>query len=189
VREINLSAKTPAANAAVVGMGKTRKIVLGDTLLEEFSRDEVEVVVAHELGHHVHHDLAKGLALDAALSLPGFLLADVALHLAVRSWHFAGVWDLGAFPVLALTFGVWSAVSAPLARAHSRRVEASADAFSIALTGKGQAFVDGEIRLTNQNLAWFHPPTWLEALFYTHPAPWRRVAMGEKHLRDGEVSV
>jgi STE24 endopeptidase len=187
VREINLSSKTPAANAAVIGLGTTRKIVLGDTLLEEFPREEVEVVVAHELGHHVHQDLGKGLVLDAALSLVGFAIAGVLLSAATTHWHFQGVWDLAAFPLIAVILGIWGSLTGVVTRAYSRRREAAADAYSLSLTGLGEAFRNSEIRLTNQNLGWFRPPIWMEFLFYTHPAPWRRVAMGDSYLGRGSA--
>ncbi len=180
--EIDLSSKSPAANAAVIGLGTTRKIVLGDTLLEYFPPPEVEVVVAHELGHHVHHDLPRGLLLESALTLAGFFLVNLALHAAVREWHFAGVWDLGAAPVLGAALGIWSTLTGPVARWYSRRREAAADAYSLELTGDGTAFVNSEVRLTNQNLGWLDPPVWLEALTYTHPAPWRRIEMGRRYL-------
>lgn len=184
VCEIELSAKSPAANAAVIGLGRTRKIVLGDTLLSEFPSEEIEVVVAHELGHHVHRDVGKGLLADSFLAFAGFFLASLVLRAAVGQWHFSGVWDLGAFPVLAVTFGAWSAATGVLSRALSRRMERAADAFSIAITGRAEAFTNSEVRLTNQNLGWFQPPCWVENLFYTHPAPWRRVAMGEEALKE-----
>jgi STE24 endopeptidase len=183
VCELNLSSKTPAANAAVIGLGRTRKIVLGDTLLDRFPGDEVEVVVAHELGHHVHGDLVRGLALSSVLTLAGFAAANVVLHAAVGYWHFRGAWDLGAFPILAASLGVWGAATGAVERAFSRRLEANADSYSLHLTNLADAFVRSEIRLTNQNLAWYKPPALLEALFYTHPAPWRRVEMGERYAR------
>ncbi len=182
VCEINLSSKTPAANAAVIGLGATRKIVLGDTLIESFPRAEVEVVVAHELAHHVHRDVTKGLLLDSALSIAGFYLANLALHAAARHWRYAGVWDLGALPILAATLGIWGALSGVLGRWFSRRMETAADAFSLQLTDYGVAFVNSEIRLTNQNLSRLRPPLLQESLLYTHPAPWRRIAMGQQYL-------
>jgi STE24 endopeptidase len=189
VWEINLSSKTPAANAAVIGLGRTRKIVLGDTLTRDFPSGEVEVVVAHELGHHVHHDLPKGLALDALLSITGFSLANLALHSARSAWSFAHVWDLGLFPVLAAVLAAWGALSGVISRAYSRRAEAKADAYSLDLTGHGVAFINSEVRLANRNLAWLRPPGWLEALLYTHPAPWRRIAMGSDYLAAASQST
>jgi STE24 endopeptidase len=182
VRHINLSSKTPAANAAVIGLGRTRKIVLGDTLTSSFPVEEVEVVVAHELGHHVHRDIAKGLSLEAVSIVSGFFVTNLALHAATRQWGFAGVWDLGLFAVLAAVLGLWGTASGIVSRALSRRMESAADAYSLVLTGQGEAFVNSEIRLTNQNLAWLRPPDWVETLLYTHPAPWRRIAMGETYL-------
>jgi STE24 endopeptidase len=184
VCRVNLSSKTPAANAAVIGLGRTRKIVLGDSLTDSFPLDEVEVIVAHELGHHVHGDVARGLGLDFVFGLAGFLVANLVLHVAKGRWHFEAIWDLGLFPVLALVLGLWGALTGVLSRGYSRRMESAADAYSLALTGQGEAFVNSEIRLTNQNLAWLCPPVWVERLFYTHPAPWRRIAMGQSYLAD-----
>jgi STE24 endopeptidase len=184
VCHINLSSKTPAANAAVIGLGRTRKIVLGDTLTSAFPVDEVEVVVAHELGHHVHRDIARGVAMESAGLFAGFFLANLALHAAASRWASAGVWDLGLCPVLAATLGIWESLSGIAGRAYSRRRESAADAYSLRLSGQAQAFINSEIRLTNQNLGWLRPPAWIESVFYTHPAPWRRIAMGERFLAD-----
>ncbi|MGH2444158.1 MAG: M48 family metallopeptidase [Chloroflexota bacterium] len=189
VREIDLSSKSSAANAAVVGLGRSRRIVLGDTLLSQFPRDEVEVVVAHELGHHVHGDLLKGLGIDAVLTICGFLVTNLLLHLAVSHWAFAGVWDLGALPILAVLLGLTGSLSGLITRAYSRHIEVSADAFSLDLTGLGRAFVNSEVRLTNQNLGVLHPPRWVELLFYTHPAPWRRIAMGTRYLSGSQAAA
>jgi STE24 endopeptidase len=182
VCHINLSSKTPAANAAVIGLGRTRKIVLGDTLTASFSAPEIEVVVAHELGHHVHRDIPRGIVLEAAALFVSFFVVNLALYAAASRWNFTGVWDLGLFPVLAFVVGACGSLTSVLTRAYSRHREAAADVYSLTLTGKGTAFVNSEIRLTNQNLAWLHPPAWVERLFYTHPAPWRRIAMGESFL-------
>ncbi len=98
VYTINLSSKTTTGNAALMGLGNTRRIVLGDTLLERYSTEEIEVIVAHELGHHVHRDMARLMVFQAAIILTGFYLANLVLKVSVPYFGFNGISDIAAFP-------------------------------------------------------------------------------------------
>ena len=97
VYSINFSSKTTAANAALMGLGNTRRIVLGDTLLSGFSLDEIETVLAHELGHQVNRDIPLGIVVQTALTLVGLYLASVAMQAGVRWLGFSGIADVAAF--------------------------------------------------------------------------------------------
>jgi STE24 endopeptidase len=177
-----MSSKTVQANAAVVGLGNTRRIILGDTLLDHFSRDEIETVLAHELGHHVHNDMGKGILVQSVLTLGGLWLAGLALRWGVGAFGLDGVADVAGLPWLALVLGVFGLVTMPLSNAYSRWRERLADRYALETTRKPEAFASAMTRLANQNLAEADPDRWVEVLLYSHPAISRRVAMAE-HLK------
>lgn len=177
---INLSSKTTAANAALMGLGHTRRIVLGDTLLADYTPDEIETILAHELGHHVHRDIAWGLVVDSALTLGGLYLAHLALRWGVRFFGFQGIADIAAFPVLAMVMGAFGIITLPLGNAYSRWRESLADDYALMMTDKPEAVVTSMTKLANQNLAEVDPAQWVEFLLYSHPAIGRRI----KRARD-----
>jgi STE24 endopeptidase len=175
-----LSEKTTAANAAFMGLGNTKRIVLGDTLYNNYSHDEIESVLAHELGHQVHSDIVWGIAIEAALTLIGFLLADWVLKVGVALFHFDGVADLAAMPLFALALGVFGLVTMPLSNAYSRWRETRADEYALESTHNAPAFVGAMEKLANQNLAELVPEPWVEILMYDHPPIGKRLKMGEQ---------
>jgi STE24 endopeptidase len=180
VYRFDMSSKTVQANAAVVGLGNTRRIILGDTLLESFSSDEIETILAHELGHHVHGDLGKGILVGSALTLIGLWLAGRALNWGVAAFDLAGLADVAAMPLLALALGAFELVTMPLNNGYSRWRESLADRYALETTRKPEAFADAMTRLANQNLAEADPERWVEVLLYSHPAISRRVAMAKE---------
>jgi STE24 endopeptidase len=180
VYRFDMSSKTLAANAAVVGLGNTRRIILGDTLLDNFSADEIETVLAHELGHHVHGDMGRGILVQSALTLGGLWLASLALRWGVTAFGFNGVADVAAMPWLALVLGAFGLVTTPLSNAYSRWRERLADRYALETTHQPQAFASAMTRLADQNLADADPERWVEVLLYSHPAISRRVAMAEE---------
>jgi STE24 endopeptidase len=170
------SRRSRTANAAVVGLGRTRRIVLFDTLATGFREEEVEAVLAHELGHHVHGDLRRGLIVQGVLGLVAFALAAVLLDVGVGLWGFSGVADPAGLPWLLLVFVVLGAVQLPLANTVSRWLERQADDFAVALTRDPVAFVGALERLAGLNLAQRRPHPVEEFLLYSHPALDRRIA-------------
>ena len=98
--EWTLSDKTRKANAALTGLGVTRRILVSDTMLAEYSDDEIEVVLAHELAHHVHGDIWKGMLFEVALILAGFYLASLALLALTGPVGLRGVDDVAGLPLL-----------------------------------------------------------------------------------------
>jgi len=186
VYRFDISSKTVAANAAVVGLGNTRRIILGDTLLDNFSADEIETVLAHELGHHVHKDMGKGILIQSALTLGGLWLANLALHWGVAVFGFGGVADVAAMPWLALILGAFGLITSPLGNSYSRWRERLADHYALETTQKPDAFASAMTRLADQNLADADPERWVEVLLHSHPAISRRVAMAEEFsIRSG----
>ena len=169
VFEWQLGDRTRKANAVLAGIGRTRRILLSDTLLAEHSDDEIEVVLAHELAHHVHHDIWKALALEAILILLGFYLSDRVLGAAVGHFGLAGRDDIAGLPLLILVGGAVSLALLPLANALSRAHERRADRYALEMTGNTEAFASAMRRLAIQNLAEDRPSKLVEILFYSHP--------------------
>ena len=176
---IDLSTKTTAANAALMGLGNTRRIVLGDTLMEEYDPGEIETILAHELGHHVHGDVWRGIAVQTALTLVGLFLADRLLRWGVAHFAFEGLADVAAFPLVAMAMGGMAVLAMPLANAYSRWREGLADQFSLKMTGKPQAFISSMTKLANQNLSEAEPEPWAEFLLYSHPAIGKRIKQAQ----------
>lgn len=169
VFEWRLSDRTRKANAAFTGLGRTRRILLSDTLLVEYSEDEMEVILAHELAHQVHRDVWSGIALEAGLVAVAFFAADRALTLAGGSFGLAGKADVAALPLIALCGGASSVLLRPAANALSRAHERRADRYALEMTRNAAAFVSAMKRLAAQNLAEERPSRLVELIFYTHP--------------------
>jgi STE24 endopeptidase len=179
VYKFDMSQRTKAANAALTGLGNTRRIILGDTLLGEFTTDEIEVVLAHELGHQVHKDIPIGIIIQSGVTLVGFYLVSLGLSQGASALGFSGPADIAALPLLGLIFGAYGLVTMPLTNAYMRWRERQADQFALQTTGNGTAFASAMIRLANQNLAQVDPPAWEEFLFHSHPALHKRIAMAQ----------
>ncbi len=180
VFRFDMSKRTRAANAALTGLGQTRRIILGDTLLDEFTADEVEIVIAHELGHHVHRDIPMGLLVSAIIALVGLYLAAIVLDRGAVAFGFSGPADIAALPLFALTVGFFGLITLPLNNAYSRWREGHADRYALAATRNPQAFANAMTRLANQNLAEADPEAWIVFLLYSHPPIRDRVAMAAK---------
>ena len=177
--EWGLAEKTKKANAALAGLGGTRRILVSDTMLAEYSDDEIAVVLAHELAHHVHGDIWKGIAFESALILSGFYLASRVLRALAAPLGLRGAADVAGLPLLLLAAGAVSFVMVPVANAMSRTFERSADRFALALTGNPSAFISAMRRLGAQNLAEEHPTRLVQWLFYSHPPLAERIAAAE----------
>lgn len=176
VFEWGLGEKTRRANAALVGTGSTRRILLSDTLLAEYSDDEIEVILAHELAHHVHRDIAKALVFELALLLAAFRLAALALEHGWRPLGLASPSDVAGLPLLLLAAGSATLVATPLLNAMSRLNEYRADRFAVRMTQRPDAFASAMRRLGTQNLAEERPSRLTRWLFHTHPPIEDRIA-------------
>jgi len=181
--EWGLGEKTSKANAALTGIGGSRRILVSDTMLAEYSDDEIEVVLAHELAHHVHGDLWKGLAFETVLILAGFFAASWLLRLAAPLAGLGSTADVAGLPLLLLAAGAVSLVALPAAHAMSRAHERSADRFALRLTGNGTAFISAMRRLAAQNLAEEEPSELVQWLFYSHPPIRERIAAAQSFVR------
>ena len=176
VFKFDMSKRTKAANAALTGIGNTRRIVLGDTLINEFSVDEIETVLAHELGHHVHKDIPFLIAFGTLSTTLSLFLASLVLNWAIRYFGFTGPADVAAFPALGLIFGAYGLITMPIDNAISRWREGMADDYALEATGKKEAFASAFTRLANQNLGEVDPERWVVFLFYSHPPLGERIA-------------
>src|SRR6266566_4139233 len=151
---MHMSSKTTAANAALMGLGNTRRIVLGDTMLDRYTPDEIEVVLAHELGHHVHHDIWKLIISQSFLTLGGLYLVNLALHWAVETQHYyLGLADPATIPLLLALIGAFGLIVLPISNGYSRLIEYQADEYALQATYKVESFKSAMTRLANQNLA------------------------------------
>ncbi len=182
VYEWGLGEKTQRANAALVGTGRSRRILLSDTLLAQYTDDEIEVILAHELGHHAHRDIRNGLVLESLLIVTCFAVAALALHLLWPSVGLSGVADIAGLPLLLMAGGAVSLIATPALNALSRRNEHRADRFALKLTERPDAFVSAMRRLAAQNLAEARPSTTTLWLFHTHPPFEQRIQAARAFL-------
>jgi Zn-dependent protease with chaperone function len=179
VFKFDMSRRTKQANAALAGLGNTRRIILGDTLLNEFTTDEIETVMAHELGHQVNNDITLGIIFGSLTTLVGLFLASLVLRWGVSYFDFSSVADIAAFPLFVLVIGFYGFVTMPIENGFSRWREKRADEYGLSLTHNGKAYASALRRLANQNLADAEPEAWVEWLLYSHPALSKRIAMAE----------
>lgn len=180
VYRLTLSTKTKKANAALAGLGATKRILLGDTLLNNFTDDEIEVVMAHEMAHYKHGDIWKLLGWGAGTTWVGLWLADCGLRRGLQHFGFADVSDLGAFPLLALGLFGFGVVVLPVNNAFSRWRERKADCAALELTRNPGSFVSAMRKLAAQNLADMAPHPVVEFLLHDHPALNHRIALAEQ---------
>lgn len=174
-----LSEKSKKANAALTGLGNTRRIILADTLLDNYSPDEIEAVLAHELGHHVHRHILKSIFVQAAITFVGFWAANWTLHYAVDHHMFEELSDFANLPLLALVSVVLSFLLMPALNAYSRRNERQADRYAFESIPSVDPFVSSMNKLAEQNLAERTPSKWVEWFFHSHPSISRRLAAAE----------
>lgn len=183
VFKFDMSRRTKSANAALTGLGSTRRIILGDTLLTSFSTDEIETVLAHELGHHVNKDIPLSIVVETVSTVVSLFLASLALKWGVGYFGFDGVGDIAALPLFMLVMGLYGLISMPLTNAFSRWRERLADRYALESTRNGSAFASAMTRLANQNLAEIDPEPWIEFWLYSHPALEKRIKMAQAYQK------
>ena len=184
-----LSEKTKKANAALTGLGNTRRIILADTLLDNYAPEEIEAVLAHELGHHVHRHIFKSILVQAGITLLGFWAANWVLHYSVDHHMFEELSDFANLPLLAITASVISLLLMPALNAYSRFNERQADRYAFESIATVEPFISSMNKLASQNLAERVPSKWVEILFHSHPAISKRVAAAEAWNRAQNASA
>ncbi len=186
VTQMDMSRQTRKANAFFAGLGPTKRIALGDTLVSEFTPDEIEVIVAHELAHQVHRDIWKGVSLGAVATLgSAFALSRLAEPVIRRfggRLGFERLDDIASMPLLGLLVSVLSILAMPLANGFSRAfVERPADRYALEMTNRPAAFISGMEKLTRLNLIDPNPPALVKYLLYSHPPVGERIALARAY--------
>jgi len=187
VYEWKLSEKSKKANAALMGMGRTRRIILADTLLENYTNDEIEAVLAHELGHHVRRHIVTGILMQVGITFLGFWLTDLVLRFALaRGWFPAldpRLYDFANLPLIILVVTVLGFLLTPAFNALSRKHEREADLYAWENIPAIGPFVTAMQKLADQNLAERTPSRLVEWFFESHPSIHKRVAAAEAWKR------
>jgi STE24 endopeptidase len=180
VYRLHLSAETRKANAALAGLGRTRRVLLGDTLLDGFTPEEIEVVFAHEVGHHVHRHLAKLVACSVVLAAAGFWLVDLALRRTAPALGYPSFDDPAALPLLMIVLAVFGLLLSPAQNALSRYFERQCDTYALRRTGTPDAYRSAFIKLARLNKADADPHPLVVWLFDDHPPIRQRLALADK---------
>jgi STE24 endopeptidase len=184
---LHLSQETRKANAALAGLGKSRRVLLGDTLLEQFTPEEIEVVFAHEIGHHVHRHLPKMIVINVLLALAGFWLVDWVLNAVAMPLGYAGLNDPAALPLLLLVLTLFGLVLSPAENALSRAFEVQCDRYALERTGNPKAYRSAFIKLARLNKSDPDPHPLTAWLFYDHPPIRQRLALADRTLDSGQA--
>jgi STE24 endopeptidase len=190
VYEWKLSEKSKKANAALTGLGNTRRIILADTLLQNYSNDEIEAVLAHELGHHVHGHMIKMIVVQALVTLAGFWAANEVLRYAIDEQKmFQHLADFANLPLLALVASGLSLLLMPALNAYSRFTERQADLYCWKSVANVAPYITAMEKLARQNLSESHPSRLVELLFHSHPPISKRIAAAETWARNHRPSL
>lgn len=179
----NMSKDTKKANAGFTGLGRSKRIILSDTLLENFNEDEIAVVFAHEAGHYRHRHILKNIFLSTIIIFATFFICGSFYGLTIESMGFVKIYELAALPVLVLYLSIFSLIMMPLTNFISRKYEFEADNYALEVTGDMESFVSTMEKLADQNLADREPHPVVEFIFYSHPSIKRRIAAAGEMMR------
>lgn len=182
VYKFNMSKTTKKANAAFTGLGKTKRIILGDTLLETFSEKEIETVFAHELGHYRKGHIKKNILFSLFATFAGLFIMSKLYEWLLPAFDFKFPWEISALPLLALIAGVFSFLTSPIGAGLSRRFEFEADRFALDTTGDLDSLRSTMVKLADQNLANDEPNRLVEFWTYSHPSVKRRIEQASKYF-------
>lgn len=181
--EVNLSRSTKKANACLCGLGATRRVLVSDTLIGSYPPEEVEVVVAHEVGHHQLHHIGILIVLEAAVTgLSLWWLDRMARHF-LPALGIQGLGELAALPVMGLGLLCAGLAALPITNGASRILEAQADRFALEKSQNPTAFIAAMRRLGEQNLSELSPPRWVEVLLHDHPSIVKRIALAQRTVK------
>ncbi|HEY6906385.1 MAG TPA: M48 family metallopeptidase [Ignavibacteriaceae bacterium] len=175
VFKFNMSKNTKKANAAFTGLGKSRRIILGDTLLDKYSYDEIETVIAHEIGHYKRNHIIKNIIIGTAASFGSLFLIAYLYGISLDWFGFKSLQEVAALPLLSLWAMLVGLFETPLTNIISRKFEYEADEYAVTATSKPDAFISTLNKLTDQNLADKNPHPFVEWFFYSHPSVSNRI--------------
>ena len=175
VFSFDMSKNTKKANAAFTGLGKTKRIILGDTLLNDYTKDEIETVIAHELGHYKHKHIIKNLIFGTVSSFLTFFIISILYKNSLSWFYFENITQIAALPLLSLWAMVIGLIQSPIGNILSRKYEYEADRYAIESTLKPESFIQTLNKLTDQNLGDREPHAFVEWFFYSHPSIKNRI--------------
>ena len=170
-----LADKTKTANAAFVGIGRTKRIILSDTLLDNYSDNEILAVVAHEVGHCKNYDITRLIIVNTLLSFTGFYLADLFLQFSIKWVNLDSIYDISGLPLLFYSVMFFSIISMPIFNGYSRKREFAADAYVVDSSGTAENLISALNKLSKQNLSVRDPNKWIEFFLHSHPSVKKRV--------------
>ncbi len=177
--EIDFSKKTLKGNAAFVGIGNTRRVILADTLKDKYSYEEIEVVLAHEFAHYQLKHLLKLIMVNSFSTLAVFYLIFRTNSYILHWFGLSSLSDLAALPVILIYFIIFGIITQPLEAFISRSFERSADSLALETTGAKEAFISTMNKLAEQNLADRSPHPIIKFFFFDHPPIDERIKMAE----------
>ena len=182
---MDMSKQTKKANAMFTGLGNTKRIVLGDNLIDEFTADEIEVVIAHEMGHNLLHHIWRGILFSSILMGIGFFLIHLSGPRIITRFRnrlkIENMADVASLPLIFLIFVIYGIVTMPIGPAFSRHIERQADKFALDMTYNKEAFISTMDKLAYINLSDPNPSPVIEFLLYDHPPISKRIKFAEKY--------
>ncbi len=187
VYKFNMSKNTKKANAAFTGIGKSKRILLGDTLLENYTKDEIETVIAHELGHYKKKHIVKNIVIGTAASFLTLFLISYFYKISIHWFGFDKIIIVAALPILSLWIMLIGLVQTPLTNILSRKYEYEADEYAVSSTRKPTAFKSTLEKLTEQNLGDKDPHPFVEWFFYSHPSIKNRISALEEFVEKNNI--
>ncbi len=182
IYSFNLSKDTKKANAGFTGIGRSKRIILSDTLIEHFTPDEIAVIFAHEMGHYKKRHIVKSIVLGTVSIFLSFFLCGELYRLTLAHLGYINVYDIAAIPILFFYLTLFSLVTMPLSNALSRRYEREADRYALDATRDRDSFISSMEKLAELNLADRDPNQVTEFMFYSHPSIKKRIALARSHV-------
>lgn len=170
VFKFDMSKNTKKANAAFTGLGKTKRILLGDTLLNGCSYDEIETVIAHELGHYTHKHILKNIIIGTVFIFATLFILSVLYSISLAWFDFKSITEISALPLLVLWGMLIGIIQTPVSNLISRKFEYQADEYAVRSTQKREIFITTLNKLTDQNMGDREPHPFIEWFFYSHPS-------------------
>lgn len=183
----DMSKNTKKANAAFTGLGKTKRIILGDTLLNNYSKDEIETVIAHELGHYKHKHIIKNIIFGTVSSFLTFFVISILYKSSLSWFDFESITQIAALPLLSLWAMIIGLIQSPIGNILSRKYEYEADNYAIESTLKPDSFINTLNKLTDQNLGDREPHPFIEWFFYSHPSIKNRINAIRKFADENKI--
>ena len=177
----NMSKSTKKANAAFTGMGKSKRIILGDTLMEKFTPEEIEFVFAHEMGHYTKKHITKLVLLSTVSTFLGLYLTSLLYTGTLGFFGFSNAYEIAALPLLFLYLSIYGLITSPISNIFSRKYEWEADTYALETTRDKEAFISSMEKLADQNLAEKTPNRIIEFLFHSHPSITKRIEFARNY--------